>query len=124
MQTNLNHPSTQPYNYEPLFKDSPLRPLVSLLTFLPGLFLIGFVIVNYSDQTPPSQLMTSWKVYRDYLYKFFIALFVTIGILKFTKPTLSQAILPSAIISLLFITFSYSISMLLIDISRLLSHVF
>jgi len=124
MQTKLNHTSTVPNQYKPLFHDSPLRPLFSLLTFLPGLFLIGFVILNYSDQTPPSQLMTSWKVYRDFFYKFFIAVFVIVGILKLTNPKLSQAILPPTIISLLFVTFSYAIAMLLIDLSHLFSQIF
>lgn len=68
-----------------------------------------------------SPILTLWKTFRNIAYMFYIFLFIVIGFLiMFRKKVGSAAItaqqaIPSIIISLIFVTFSYAISGLLID---------
>lgn len=78
---------------------------------------LGFVALN-----PILQL---WKTFRNIAYMFFVLIFIVIGFLiMFRKKVNQQAItaqqaIPSIIVSLLFVTFSYAIAGFLIDLMYL-----
>lgn len=75
-----------------------------------------------------SPILNLWKTFRNVAYMFYVFLFIVIGFLIMfrrkvgsTAITAQQAI-PSIIISLLFVTFSYAIAGFLIDIMYLVMY--
>jgi hypothetical protein len=67
-------------------------------------------------------ILSTWKMFRNLAYLFFVVIFLIIGLMIMfrqkmgqTAVTLQQAI-PSIVVSLLFVTFSYAIAGFLIDL--------
>lgn len=74
-------------------------------------------------------ILSAWKIFRNAAYLFFVIIFLIIGfMIMFRHKIKGQAVvtaqqaIPSIIISLLFVTFSYAIAGLLIDAMYLLMY--
>jgi hypothetical protein len=72
-----------------------------------------------------SPILELWKIFRNIAYTFYVFLFIVIGFLIMFRRKVGQAAItaqqaiPSIVISLLFVTFSYAIAGLMIDLMYL-----
>lgn len=78
--------------------------------------------LGYGSLNP---ILEIWKMMRNVAYLFYVIMFIVIGILIMLRKRVGQAAItaqqaiPSAIVSLIFVTFSYAIAGFLIDIMYL-----
>lgn len=99
----------------PRFETIPPR-LWKLLFYVPGIFLILFVLIN-RNTTPYDELLAQWKTYRNLIYKLFVGLIHILMLALFTPyKHLPARILPVTFLSLLLTIFSFAIALLMLDL--------
>ncbi|MBD3250844.1 MAG: hypothetical protein GF381_04745 [Candidatus Pacebacteria bacterium] len=117
------------HNYLAMLYDKP----ASTTTYVADLFQSAKIIPQAQAQglgfAALDPILSTWKTFRNVAYFFFVIIFLVIGFLIMfrqkidgqTVVTAQQAI-PSIIVAMLFVTFSYAIGGLLIDLMYLLMY--
>lgn len=112
-----------------LYKHQP----ASTTTYLADVFQSAKIIPQAQAQglgfASLDPILLTWKTFRNVAYLFFVIIFVVIGFMIMLRHKISgqtvvtaQQAIPNIIVALLFVTFSYAIAGLLIDLMYLLMY--
>lgn len=113
----------------------PIMKLVRFILLIPGIFLVSWVIFqHYSIDDArmvgiSSEILVEWKALRNIVYAVYIIIFIVVGVVMqvrnfFSNQTISLTNFKYyAVTGIVFVTFSYAIAGLIIDIVTLLTFI-
>lgn len=113
----LPPPSNHPVTADPF---AHTGRLLSLIIYSPGLWLTYHLFSLGRSHAPDSVILAQFYLHRSRFYMAFVVLLVFLGLLiilrvNFKQSSLVSRLIPSVILSLVLVTFSYALSGFLLD---------